>query len=361
MSGSRRRTQEPASGSVGLRDVAKFAGVSTATVSRAINTPTLVSEQLRERIAAAIEKLGWVPDGAAKALATRRSRAIGAVFPTLSVGDFARATNAIQHELQQHGYTLLLACSEYDQRQEFEQVRTFVERGVDGLILVGRAHHADLQSFLDKQRVPYVFSFVHDGLGGGVCIGPDNRKAMIVLTDYLHELGHRRIAVIAQSTENNDRAAARLKGIQDALAAHGLAVRPQHMAIGRWTIEEGRALLRRVLAANPRPTAIICGNAHLAVGAQIECEALGVAVPEEVSIVSYDDIEIMSHLAVPITALRVPSEEVGRNAARYVVAEVEGLKVDVTLEHHPELLIRASSGPPPSKAERPPRGRLQHT
>ena len=332
---------------VGLRHVAKAAGVSTATVSRAINRPDAVSLQLRERINAAIDTLGWVPDGAAKALATRRSHAIGAVFPTLSVGDFARATNAVQHELQGHGYTLLLACSEYDAAQELQQVRKFVERGVDGLILVGRAHHPNLHRFLEQQGIPHVFSFVFDPSAEAVCIGPDNRKAMMKLTDYLYNLGHRCFGVIGQSTENNDRARARLDGISDALAMHGLAVRPQHLAIGKWSVAEGRALFRQLVGTTPRPTAVICGNAHLAVGAMIESQASGIRVPEEMSIASYDDIEIMSHLPVPITALRVPSEEIGRNAARYVVGQVEGRALDVGFESLPELLIRASCGPPP--------------
>lgn len=334
-------------GNVGLRDVARSAGVSTATVSRAINNPDLVSPELRERIAATIEQLGWVPDGVAKALATRRSYAIGAVFPTLATGDFARATNAVQKELQGLGYTLLLACSEYDADQELGQVRKFAERGVDGLILVGRAHHPDLYRFLDKHRVPHVFSFVHDKQDEGVCIGPDNRKAMMGLTNYLVELGHRAIAVLAQSTQNNDRAAARLDGIRDALALQGLAVRPQHMAVGRWTIEEGREMFRKVWDTEPRPTAIVCGNAHLAVGAMIEALAQKVDVPGAVSIVSYDDIDIMSHLPVTVTALRVPSDEVGRNAARSVVGMVEGRPLPVRYEHVPELIVRGSSGPPP--------------
>ena len=343
----RKRSMRAQPGAVGLRNVAQAAGVSTATVSRAINRPDAVSLQLRERINAAINNLGWVPDGAAKALATRRSKAIGAVFPTLSVGDFARATNAIQQELQSHGYTLLLACSEYDPEQELQQVRKFVERGVDGLILVGRAHHPGLLQFLEQRAIVHVFSFVFDEAAETVCIGPDNRKAMAQLTDYLCELGHRRFAVIAQSTLNNDRAQSRLDGIRDALAIRGLAVRPQHMATGRWTIAEGRALFRQIVLEEPRPTAVICGNAHLAVGAMIESQEMGLRVPQDLSIVGYDDIEIMSHLPVPITALRVPSEDVGRNAARYVIGQVEGRAMKVAFESAPELVIRASSGPAP--------------
>ena len=122
---------------VGLRQVAIAANVSTATVSRAINTPHLVSAKLLERIHEAVNRLGWVPDGTARALVTKRSHTIGAVFPTLTHGDFARATTAIQQELHSRGYTLLLACSDYDMDQEFEQIKKFIERGVDGLILVG--------------------------------------------------------------------------------------------------------------------------------------------------------------------------------------------------------------------------------
>lgn len=348
MSSQRRRTHE----NVGLRQVAKLAGVSTATVSRAINTPAIVSPDLRERIASAIDVLGWVPDGAAKALATRRSHAIGAVFPTLSVGDFARATNAVESELESLGYTLLLACSQYNAEQELRQVKKLAERGVDGLILVGRSHHPDLARFVERQRLPFVYSFVHDGQQDRTCIGPDNRKAMMELTNYLIDLGHRCIAVIAQSTVNNDRAAARLDGIRDALASHGLAVRPQHLAIGQWTIEEGRSLFRQLWQTSPQPTAVICGNAHLAVGAMIESQAMGIAVPAELSLVSYDDIEIMSQLPVPLTALRVPSEDVGRHAARYIIGQVEGRPVDVIFEHVPTLLVRASSGPAPKARAR---------
>ena len=116
---SKRKPRSPGSvpaDGVGLREVARVAGVSTATVSRAMNKPELVSLLLRERIFGVVQSLGWVPHGAARALATRRSGAIGAVFPTLSHGDFARAAEALQSELTARGYTLLLACSQYRPR-----------------------------------------------------------------------------------------------------------------------------------------------------------------------------------------------------------------------------------------------------
>lgn len=334
--------------SVGLREVARAAGVSTATVSRAINNPDVVSADLRERIAVAVKELGWVPDGAARALSTRRSQTIGAVFPALSIGDFAHATQAIQSELSQSGYTLLLACSEYELDLELSQVRKFVERGVDGLILVGQAHHPDLEPLLAQRQMPFVNTFVYDRETHGTCVGPDNRKALMMMTDYLADLGHVRFGVIAQSTRNNDRASARLEGMRQALALRGLAVRPQHFAMGEWSIAEGRSLFRKLMLSDPKPTAVVCGNAHLAVGAVLEALSMGLRLPDELSIVGYDDIEIMSHLPVSVTTVRVPSAEIGRMAARLLIARLEGRTYSAPLEAEAELVIRASSGPPPA-------------
>lgn len=343
----RKSGASPPKKSVGLRDVARVAGVSTATVSRAINNAELVSQELRTRIDSVIRHLGWVPHGAARALATRRSGTIGAVFPTLTQGDFPRAMQTLQDELSQAGYTLLLACSEYKPEQEYRQARKLVERGVEGLVLVGEAHHAELNEFLATRRVLYVNTFFYNPRTHGTCIGPDNHKATYRLTNYLADLDHRRFGLIAQSTLNNDRAQARLQGVRDALAERGLAVQPSHAAEGHWGIQEGRQLFRRIASTSPRPTAVVCGNAYLAVGALLESQAMGISVPAEMSIVGYDDIEIMEELPVPITTVRVLSEEVGRRAARFLVSKLKGVPFAEGMECDAEIVVRASSGPAP--------------
>ncbi len=336
------------SSAVGLRKVAEIAGVSTATVSRAMNSPELVSPELRERVVSVVQRLGWVPDGTARAFATRRTRAIGAVFPTLTHGDFARGIEGLQSRLLQLGYTLLLACSEYDEEQEFQQVRKFIERGVDAVLLVGERHHHGLNAFLERNKVPLLNMFVYNPKTHGTSIGPDNHKALFRLTQYLIDLGHSRVGVIAQDAETNDRAKARLDGIKDALAEHGLAIRPDHFTVGRWSIAEGREHFRRIVAHAPPPTAVICGNAYLAVGAMLESQKLGIRVPDDMSIVGYDDIEIMQELPIPITTVRVLSDEVGRRAGQRIVALIEGRDDDTVFECEAEIVTRASSGPPPS-------------
>lgn len=334
--------------SVGLRDVAKAAGVSTATVSRAINKPEVVSEELRLRIEAVIEHLGWVPDAAARALSTRRSGAVGAVFPTLTHGDFARTATILQHELLAEGFTLLLACSEYDPKQEFLQVKKFVERGVDGIILVGNEHLAELERLLERQKVPSINTFVYNQATHGKSIGPDNRKALFDVTNYLIDLGHRRIGVIWQPVTHNDRVAERLAGVSDALSAHGLSAWPYQIAKELSSIGEARSMMRRMMSAAQPPTAIICGNSYHAVGAELEAIAMGLSIPGDISIVGYDDIELMSELPVPITTVRVPSDKIGQRAARHILGRILGREEETQFECRPEFILRASTAPPRS-------------
>ena len=127
-----------------------------------------------------------------------------------------------------------------------------------------------------------------------------------------------------------------------------LAIPTAHLVEGRWGIREGRELFRRIVATRPWPTAVVCGNAYLAVGALLESQALGIAVPGTMSIVGYDDIEIMSHLPVPLTTVRVPGQTIGRSAAQVLLARMEGRAIDIPLESEAEIVVRASSGPPPA-------------
>ncbi len=342
-----RKPQDAASG--GLRKVADIAGVSTATVSRALNQPHMVSAELRGRIEAIVKTLNWVPSGAARALARRKTETIGAIFPQMAQSDFASAIDALQDELEQHGYTLLLASSGYDIDREFQQVRKFVERGVDALLLTGELHHHLLEGFLQQNNVPLLNMFVYRPETHGTSVGPDNRKALYRLTQYLLRLGHTRFGVLAQDGTRNDRARARVEGIRQALAEQGLGIRPEHYTTGLYSIRDGRRMFSEVIQHTPRPTAVICGNAHLAVGAMLESQARGIKVPQEMSIACYDDIELMEHLPTSITTVRVRTEDVGRRAAHKIVALLEKRDEAVEFECDTEVVVRASSGPPPAE------------
>ena len=144
-----------------LQDIAAAAGVSTATVSRVLNSPVDVRPALREKVETQIRALGYVRHGAARALASARSHTIGAVIPTLESAIFASGVNAVEKRLTAAGYTLLLAVTNYDLEHEYEQVKALIERGVDGMILVGRDHDVDTLNMLERQRCPFITTWTY--------------------------------------------------------------------------------------------------------------------------------------------------------------------------------------------------------
>ena len=205
-----------------LADVARAAGVSLATASRALSEPGMVRDDTRGRVEQAVAMLGYVPHGAARALATSRTRTIGAVFPPVDNPIFAGATHALAQELAAAGYTLLLASYDYDLGDELAAVRALVGRGADGMVLVGLDHRPETLAVLERAGVPWEITWSLDESGRHHCIGFSHRSASIRVTQHLLDLGHREIAVIAGDTKRNDRARERLAGVKDALAARGV-------------------------------------------------------------------------------------------------------------------------------------------
>ena len=332
-------------GRVKLTDVARHAAVSTATVSRALSRPDKVRPEMLERVRASVRALGYVPDGAARALASRRSNTIGAVIPTLDNAIFARGVEALQQRLSEAGYPLLLASSEYDFDREMMHVGKLIERGIDGLVLIGHDHHPRLYHLLASKEIPYVNAWVHEADSGHPCVGFDNRGAAARIASYLMDMGHRRIAMIAGLGAGNDRARARIAGVGQALASRGLVLAAGGLAECRYDIAEGRQALRRLLARPVVPTAVICGNDVLAFAALFEARALGIAVPGALSIVGFDDLELARHVEPPLTTMQVPSTEMGRRAAEYLLARIAG-EAALSVELEVNLIVRGTTAPP---------------
>ena len=187
------------------RDVARLAGVSTATVSRALNIPASVDPATLSRVRAAIEKLRYVPHGAARALRSRKSEMIGAVVPSFDYALYARTTSALQREADARGYALVLAAHHYDLATEVRVTQQMVQHGVDAFVFVGLDHDAALYSLLDNYGRPYVLTWGVDPSGLHPSIGFDNRAATYAMTQHLIGLGHRHFGLISAPTAGNDR------------------------------------------------------------------------------------------------------------------------------------------------------------
>ncbi len=329
-----------------LADVARLAQVSSATVSRALSQPRMVSVATLKRVEDAAQSLRYVPHGAASALRSRRTHTIGAVIPTLDNALFAHATQALQKALQERDYTLLLACHEFDLNAEIKVTRSLIERGVDALVLVGAEHDAALFTLLADFGIPYVLTWALDRSGCHPCVGFDNRVAAMRVANYLIDIGHREIAMITGITAGNDRSRARLAGVRDALEAHDIELPPQRVIEAPYSIAAGREAMRHMLALAPRPTAVICGNDVLAMGAVLECHARGVAVPAAVSITGFDDMEAASILVPALTTVRIPMRELGEAAARQILAQLNGAAGALMTELAVDFIVRGTTAPP---------------
>lgn len=335
-----------------LDDVARLAGVSTATVSRAISGRGPVNTETRKRIDAAIQKLGYVAHGAARALASRRTHTIGAVIPGLDYAIFASTANALQSYLDRHGYMLIVACNEYDLDAELRLTKNLIARGIDGLVLVGTEHHPELFALINAFGLPYVLTWAHDESGRLPCVGFNHRKATAEVTQHLVDLGHREFAVISAVVKNNDRVRQRLAGVTETLERNGLALRPERLVQAPFSYESGSRALDHFLEYASRPTAIVCLNDVFAIGAMAACARRKLRVPDHVSITGCEDLEIAAMVLPPLTTVRFPTVEMGRHAASYLVAKLTGEGPPLQQMFPTQLILRSTTAPPPAIASR---------
>ncbi|KAJ9430224.1 MULTISPECIES: LacI family DNA-binding transcriptional regulator [Enterobacterales] len=333
------------SGRVSLDDVARLSGVSTATVSRVLNGSTTVKASRREAVEKACEELGYVINRAARTLASRRSMTIGAVVPTLATETFSRPLAAFQQLIHEAGYTLLLANSNFDPETELKEVNKLIEYGIDGLMLVGNTHHPKLWERIVQQDIACVQTFSQDS--ERPCVGYDSEGAAETLAQHLLGLGHQRFAVIVGTPPSNDRISERLNGTRRALQQHGLTLPDTHLIDNAFTMNDARRAVFRLLDAPQPPTAIICGNDLLAFGAMRAASERYLRIPNDISIVGFNDYEYAEHLEHPLTTMRVDLASIGEHAAHYLLNSLNNLPAPMQTQISTELIVRGSSGSVP--------------
>ena len=330
----------------GIRAVAAQAGVSIASVSRALNNPDSVSAPLRARIAQAVEEVGYIPHAPARALSSRRSHTLGAIVPTIDNTMFARGIASLQKYLSSVGYMLFLTTSGYDLDVELQQARSLISRGVDGLVLRGDCHHDAMRKLLADTAIPFINVGVYRPDRPYPCVGADNEGAAHRAAMHVIELGHKRIGIVSALSRNNDRASARVAGFHRALAENNIAIRSEWHVEVPYALDDAREAARYLLNLAERPTAVVCGNDVIAYGVLLEAERSGFPVPRELSVVGFDDLDWSRHLRPSLTTIRVPTAATWQRAGEYLVRHLAG---EQTIMHHEvdySLIVRESTAPP---------------
>ena len=323
-----------------LIDVARDAGVSPATVSRAIAQPALLSAETLARVQASAQRLGYLPDGAARALASGRSMTIGAIVPTLDSAIFARALQAMQTTLAQEGYLLLVASHEGSAVAETQAVRALLGHSIDGLMLVGAERTPETVNLLRASRLPVVLTWCRGGGFPSVVI--DNERAGHLAAQHLIDLGHSRIGMITGYLQFNDRQKARLAGARIAMRTAGYDLPDQCVTEQPLTLAGGRAGCSTLMELNEKPTGLIGGIDLFAIGCIEEAHSRGLNVPHALSVVGIDGLDMSAHLSPSLTTVHVPTARIGQMSALKLIAQVRGEAFANTTELPVELVVRRS-------------------
>lgn len=330
-----------------LEDVAKAARVSTATVSRCLNSPDRVSESTKQRVLEAVRELKYSPNFGARALAAKRTNTYGAVIPTMDNAIFARGLQAFQQVLVDNGATMLVASSAYDPEIEENQIKTLISRGADALLLIGTDRDPGIHEFLRERNLPVVIAWACTTEATLSCVGFDNVEATRQLTLKALDLGHRDIAFLSAFTKTNDRARNRVAGARKALEERGIDPSSMPVVETKYSIRSAREAFGALVRRTPRPTLVMCGNDVLAAGAVQAARDMGLDVPGDISITGFDDIELATVISPALTTVHVPHRKMGRLAAKVLLDQVRNNAGPrhLTLDTH--VVERASLGPAP--------------
>lgn len=308
--------------------MARLAGVSSITVSRVLNHPKKVAESTRQRVMAAVEATGYIPNSVAGSLASRRTRVIGALVPTITNSIFADTIDGISDVLSPAGYQLLLGATGYSLPEESRLLTAMLAQRPAGLLATGLQHETQGRTLLHTTDIPIVETWNVDGDPVDMAVGFSNFKACHDMVVTLAERGATRIGFVSAPITANDRAEQRLRGYRHAVRELGLDADPRLEREAKFSFHAGAERLTELVADRPDVEAIFFANDILAIGALFECRRRGIRVPEDLAIAGFDDVELAAQVIPALTTVRIPRYRIGREAAHMILRRLEGEVVE---------------------------------
>ncbi len=328
---------------INISDVAREAGVSPQTVSRALNNKSEISAETRERILAIVERLGYRPNTLARGLVTQKTSTLGLVVPDIANPFFSEVARGAEDAAHEAGYSLLLCNTKEDPTRELEVLRTLEAQRVDGIVLCSsRLSEDELGMML--ARLPAVVLVNRESFGSGlksVCI--DDEAGALCATQHLL-LSQRRVIGFLAGPPASYSSRKRARGYQRALSEAGTTADPDLFLTCEPHLEGGRQAARQLLARWPGLDALLCYNDLVAVGALQACASLGRHVPEDIAVVGFDDILLAGLITPSLTTLRSDKGALGAEAVLLLLRAAAGCAAsceNVVLQ--PELIVRASA------------------
>ena len=329
-----------------MKDVAQLAGVSTATVSRALMNPEKVSVSTRKRVETAVLEAGYSPNTLARNLRRNESKTIITIVPDICDPYFAEIIRGIEDAAVENDYLVLLGDSGQQKKRESSFVNLVFTKQADGMLLLGTDHPFDVSKPEQKNLPPMVMACEFAPELELPTVHIDNLTSAFEAVNYLAQLGHKRIAQISGPTTAT-LCKFRQQGYQQALRRAGVSMNPAYSTVGDFTFEAGAQAVRQLLALPEQPTAIFCHNDAMAIGAIQEAKKLGLRVPQDLSIVGFDDIQFAQYCDPPLTTISQPRYEIGRQAMLMMLDLLKGNDVQAgsrLLEA--KLIVRGSTAPP---------------
>jgi len=317
-----------AHGAVRMQDVALRAKVSQMTVSRALRNPQLVSAETRRAIETAIRETGYVPNGVASSLASRRTNIVAAVIPSIAHSSLEGVIEGMMDEVRRRGYHLLLGTSGESIQDEAAMIEALLTQRPRGLLLHNTVHAPAIRTALVNAGIPVVETgdLSRDPLH--LCVSYSNFDAAKAMTEHLLERGYRRIAFVSLPARHNERTKARRAGYKAALRDFGLPVAPEQVIETGLGFAGGVAAMRRIIEAKHDFDAVFFGTAILALGGLHACREQGWEVPARVAIAGFEDGDFAATARPALTTVRVPRYEIGSLAATLLCDSLDGKRVE---------------------------------
>jgi LacI family transcriptional regulator, gluconate utilization system Gnt-I transcriptional repressor len=313
--------EETAPGSTTLADVARLSGVSPITVSRALNQPEIVSARTRERVMAAVQRLGYVPNMIAGSLATRRSHLIAALVPSISTLMFARMIESFEASLREKNYEVILGVTHYDIMREQQLLQTILRRRPDAVFLTGVTHTEQSRSWLLSAGIPVVETWDLTRSPIDMLVGFSHEDIGRSVGRFLLSKGYRRFGLL---TTREERAGLRASGLLAELKAHGDAAHRTAYVLPPTTPRSGRDGLSEMLESGFRPDVVVCSSDSTAHGVMIEAIHRGLSVPDQLAVMGFGDMDSAADMEPSLSTVRVDPTKIGAAAAAALLDKLSG-------------------------------------